>query len=54
MFFGMQVSRTHGLVMIRRMVFGMVITKVVTTWLPVDEEFYLAGTIADPVEIHIN
>ena len=31
------------------MVFGMVITKVGTTWLPVDDEFSLAGTIVDPV-----
>ena len=54
MFYGMQVSRTHELVMIRQIVFGMVITKVGTTWLSVDDKFYLAGTIADPVETNID
>ena len=40
--------------MIRQIVFGMVITKVGTTWLSVDDKFYLAGTIADPVETNID
>ena len=47
---GVQVSRTHELVMRRQMAFGIVITKVGTTWLPVDKKLSMAGTISDPLE----
>ena len=54
MFYEMQVSRTYELLTRSQMVFGMVITKISTNWLPLDEKLALAGTIADPVETHID
>ena len=50
----MQVGRTHELVIIRQMVFGMIITKAGTMWLPVGEKLSLAGKITDPLETHID
>ena len=49
-----QVGGPDGLVMVRGMVFGDVISAILFAGFPVDKKLALANTIADPVEAHVN
>ena len=54
LFSRMQVCRPHEEVMIRQVIFCVIVGNIGNDWLPVDEELSAAGTVADPVETHVD
>ena len=51
--FGHKVGRADLLMMGGPEMLGEVVTKVFTSWLPVDEELVLFYTVSNPVESHV-
>ena len=54
LFSRIQICRPHEAVMSRRVIFCVIVGHIGYTWLPVDEELSAAGTVADPVEAHVD
>ena len=52
--FCVEKSWLQDVVMLGRVMFGKVVSVVVTAWCPVDAEMSLVGAVADPVELHID
>ena len=50
----MKVLWTHRLVMRGGMVFGKVVSQIVSAWAPMDREFAVGTTVLYPIKTHVN
>ena len=44
----------HGLVVLRGVMLGDIVGRIILTWAPVDQELFLGHSVLDPMKTHVN